>query len=240
MLPPALMPSSALLLLTDGRFPAGAHSHSGGLEAAAALEGVHDVTDLEEFLRGRATTAAAVASAFAAAACAAVRSDENLRVDSTMTAVMVELDDEFQARTPSPALRAASRRLGRQLLRTARHVWQHPALDQVSVIRPEGLHQPPALGVVAAVAGLDPHAAALAAAHEAVVGPAIAAVRLLGLDPFAVHAALARLGSHLDAVAAAGAAHARTPPDELPAWATPLLDICAEHHATWEVRLFAS
>jgi urease accessory protein len=126
------------------------------------------------------------------------------------------------------------------MLRAARRVWPHPALDQVAAIRPGGLHQPVALGAVAAVAGLDPHAAALAAAHDSVVGPAIAAVRLLGLDPFAVHGALARLGAQLDAAAAAGAAHTHTPPAELPAWTTPLLDICAEHHATWEVRLFAS
>jgi urease accessory protein len=93
---------------------------------------------------------------------------------------------------------------------------------------------------VAAAAGLGPDEAALAAAQDAVVGPATAAVRLLGLDPFAVHAALAKLGPDIGAVAVAGARHAQSRPQDLPARTGPLLDIHAEHHATWEVRLFAS
>jgi urease accessory protein len=97
-----------------------------------------------------------------------------------------------------------------------------------------------ALGAVAASAGLDAYSAAIAAVYEAVTGPATAAVRLLGLDPFAVHAVLARIGPALDAIAAKGATFAHTPPEDLPAWSAPLLDILAEHHTTWEVRLFAS
>ncbi|HYN92795.1 MAG TPA: urease accessory protein UreF, partial [Pilimelia sp.] len=67
-----------------------------------------------------------------------------------------------------------------------------------------------------------------------------AAVRLLGLDPYAVHAVLARLAPATERVAAAGADAATRPVDDLPAAAAPLLDIGAEIHATWEVRLFAS
>ena len=52
-------------------------------------------------------------------------------------------------------------------------------------------HHPVALGVIAAAAGLGPPAAAVAAAHGTVTGPAAAAVRLLGLDPYAVHGLLA-------------------------------------------------
>jgi urease accessory protein len=36
------------------------------------------------------------------------------------------------------------------------------------------------------------------------------------------------------------AAAAAEPTDDLPAAGAPLLDITAEDHATWEVRLFAS
>lgn len=221
---------SALLLLADGRFPAGGHAHSGGLEAAAALAGVRDIPDLETFLRGRAATAGAVAAAFAAASCAAASS----------SALLKQLDLELDARLPSPALRTASRRLGRQLLRAGRAVWPHACLNEFAASVPQGPHQPVALGVVAVAAGLDPLAAAEAAIHDAVVGPATAAVRLLGLDPFAVHAALARLGPELDALASEGASHAHTPPADLPAWGTPLLDVLAECHARWDVRLFTS
>ncbi|MEU8166805.1 urease accessory UreF family protein [Micromonospora sp. NPDC049004] len=60
--------SSLLLLLADGRFPAGAHAHSGGLEAAVAAGRVNDLASLESFLVGRLTTAGLVGAAFAAAA----------------------------------------------------------------------------------------------------------------------------------------------------------------------------
>ncbi|MDG4797492.1 urease accessory UreF family protein [Micromonospora sp. WMMD1082] len=60
-----------LLLLADGRFPAGAHAHSAGLEAAVAAGRVTDLATLGEYLRGRLATAGLVAAAFTAAACRA-------------------------------------------------------------------------------------------------------------------------------------------------------------------------
>ncbi|HXT46285.1 MAG TPA: urease accessory UreF family protein [Pseudonocardiaceae bacterium] len=220
--------SAALLLLADGRFPAGGHAHSGGLEVTVAAGRVADVATLEEFLRGRATTTGAVSAAFAAAACDALTSCDTGRFQV--------LDAELDARLPSPALRAASRKLGRQLLRAVRVIRPYPRLDDLS----SGPHQPVVFGAACAAFGLSPWAAALAAVHDAVAGSATAAVRLLGLDPFATHAALARLGPLLDQVADHAAQHARTEPAELPAFSAPLLDVAAEHHAAWEVRLFAS
>jgi urease accessory protein len=102
------------------------------------------------------------------------------------------------------------------------------------------LHHPVALGIVAAAAGLGPREAATAAAHGTVTGPASAAVRLLGLDPYGVHALLARLAGDCDRIAASAAARVDDPIDALPAAGAPLLDIGAEVHASWEVRLFAS
>ena len=90
---------SALLLLADGRFPAGGHAHSGGLEAAIALEGLDDVPGLEKFLRGRAATSGAVAAAFAAAACAALSRDGPRPRAGTGAAIAEPLDRELDART---------------------------------------------------------------------------------------------------------------------------------------------
>jgi urease accessory protein len=225
-----------LLLLADGRFPAGGHAHSGGMEAAISLEGVDDIPDLEVFLLGRAATAGAVAAAFAAATCSALSGS----TATERVGMLDRFDRELDARLPSPALRAVSRRLGRQLLRAGRVVWPGSPLDELVAAMPHGLHQPVALGAVAAAAGLGATAVAAAAVHEAVAGPATAAVRLLGLDPFTVHATLARIGPELDAIATRAALHAHAPPEALPAWSSPLLDILAEHHTTWEVRLFAS
>ncbi|TFV63957.1 urease accessory protein UreF [Geodermatophilus sp. DF01-2] len=220
--------AAALLLLSDGRLPAGGHAHSGGLEATVAAGRVHDVASLEGFLRGRAATSGTVAAAFAAAACARVIRGE--------VADLGTLDAELDARMPSPALRATSRKLGRQLLRAVRVIRPHPCWDEIGT----SPHHPLVLGAACAAAGLPPRAAALAAVHDAVVGPATAAVRLLGLDPFATHAALARLGPMLDRIAADADSCAVGDPADLPADSAPLLDLAAEQHATWEVRLFAS
>ncbi|WP_069812455.1 urease accessory protein UreF [Streptomyces sp. TP-A0874] len=225
---------AALLLVADGRFPAGSHAHSGGLEAAVSAKQVWDTRSLEGFLRGRVATSGATTAAFTAAACAGAGRGPGL------PARIIELDAEFGARTPAPALRDTSRRLGRQLLRASRAVRPDPRLDALAGALPEGPHQPVVLGVTAAVLGLTPGAAAAAALHEAAAGPATAAVRLLGLDPYAVHSVLARLAPALDDLAVAATALADAPPAELPAYGAPLLDVSAEVHAAWEVRLFAS
>jgi urease accessory protein len=65
-------------------------------------------------------------------------------------------------------------------------------------------------------------------------------VRLLSLDPFRVHALRAGLAGDCDRIAADAAARCDDPIDALPAAGAPLLDIGAELHAAWEVRLFAS
>jgi hypothetical protein len=59
------------LLLSDSRFPAGGHAHSGGVEPAVTAGTVTDVASLEVFLRGRLATAGLVAAGLAAAALTA-------------------------------------------------------------------------------------------------------------------------------------------------------------------------
>jgi urease accessory protein len=214
------MSLTTLLILADGRLPAGGHAHSGGLEAAAAAGRVHDVSTLERFLVGRLASAGFVAAAFAAAA----------GLDPSRAS---ELDDGLDARTSSPALRRASRAQGRSLLRAGRALWTvHCGLSAP--------HQAVALGVVAGAAGLDPVQAATVAAYSSVSGPSSAAVRILGLDPYPAHALLARLAPAIDETATRATALAGEPVDALPALSSPLLDISAEQHASWEVRLFAS
>ncbi|RPE45691.1 urease accessory protein [Streptomyces sp. Ag109_O5-1] len=224
------MSRAALLVLADGRFPAGGHAHSGGAEAAVKAGRISGAADLEEFCRGRLHTAGLMAGAFAAAA--------------VLGAEVRELDAAADARTPSPALRGTARKLGRQLLRAARVTWPGPELDAVAREFPKGAHQPVVLGVVARAAGLSVADAAYCAAYECVSGPATAVVRLLSLDPFEATGVLARLAPEVDRVvdqaveAARGAAGGGV--DVLPAGSAPLLEIGAEWHAGWGVRLFAS
>ncbi|MEV6158163.1 urease accessory UreF family protein [Nonomuraea sp. NPDC052129] len=224
------MNRAALLVLADGRFPAGGHAHSGGAEAAVTARRVRDVASLQEFCRGRLHTSGLVAAGLAAAAAAGC--------DPLL------LDEAADARTPSPALRQAARRLGRQLLRAARAAWPSPELDALATARPRGAHQPIILGLAARSANLTPLDAAYAAAYESVSGPATATVRLLSLDPFDATAVLARLAADIDHLAQqATEAAQRVQADgvqALPAASAPLLDITAEQHAARPMRLFAS
>lgn len=229
---------SLLLLLADGRFPAGAHAHSGGVEEAVNDGRVTDSEDLRAFLTGRLHTTGLVNACLAAASTRAGRGftpGDRSRVEWSV------LDAEAEARIASPALRAASRRQGRQLLRAAIGVWPGPALDALADACGAGPHHPVALGSAAAAAGLAFHHAALIAAQESVAAPATAAVRLLGLDPVGVAALIARLAPEVDHVAdQAAAAAAAGDLARLHAGAAPLIELGAQRHARREVRLFAS
>ena len=247
---------STLLLLADGRFPAGGHAHSGGLEEAVAAGRVENEEDLLRFLAGRLATAGRVDATLAAASWAA----------APVVHELVGLDAEAAARCPSPALRKASRAQGRGVLRAARSIW--PAVDtgeddgadqgspgngtgttwsrSLAAELPDGPMYPVALGAIAKQIGLGPVDVALVAAQASVSGPSWAATRLFGLDPFAVGRCLARLTGEVETVAteavtvAASISAAGGTAAGLPAYSAPLIEIGAEGHAGWEVRLFAS
>ncbi|MCZ7374755.1 urease accessory protein UreF [Micromonospora sp. WMMC250] len=257
---------SLLLLVADGRFPAGAHAHSGGLEAAVAAGRVTDLPTLEEFLAGRLATAGLVGAAFAAAAhraavagsagadkaagsagadkaagsAGADKAAGSAGADeATRSRTLARLDAELDARTAAPTLREVSRRQGRALLRAGRTIWPDAGFGDLPTT-PCGVHQPLVLGLLCAAAGLSRLDTATVAAYGTVTGAASAGVRLLGLDPYRVQALLVGLADACDGTAADAARAADGPPERLPAAAAPLADIHAEIHATWEVRLFAS
>lgn len=213
------MTTAALLLLADGRFPGGGHAHSGGLEAAVAAGRVTGLDDVAAFVAGRLGTTGLTDAWLAASACGG--------------ADPARLEAECEARCPSPALRAAGRTLGRGLRRAATASW--PAVAAVAVEQ-----HPVVLGLVAREAGLRPGEAASLAVHSLVAGTASACVRLLPIDmadAMAVAAGLAPLAAD---VAATAAALAVGPLEDGPAWSAPVLELRAEEHARWEVRLFAS
>jgi urease accessory protein len=233
------MTSSLLLLLLDSRAPAGAHGHSGGMEAAVTAGFVRGVTEVEQFCRFRLRTSGQVSAAFAVVACQLWLADAD-------PARWAELDAEFSARVPSAAARAASRQLGSGLRRLVRAMV--PSADLVSPwqgIQRPAPHHPLVLGAAVAITGGDAGLAGAAAALGTCTGPASAAVRLLGLDPYAVQGVLAGLAAEIDATGAAGARFAlgdgQTPEfGDLPALAAPALELLADVHARSEVRLFAS
>ena len=135
---PPPMSRAALLLLADGRFPAGGHAHSGGVEAAVAAGRVHDTASLEAFCRGRLHTAGLTRPG------SPPRPPPDRRP---------ALDDAADARTPvtgtarrRPPARPADDAGGPRHLALADSTsWPGP---------PQGAHQPVVLGVTARAARL--------------------------------------------------------------------------------------
>ncbi len=215
------MTASALLLLTDGRFPDGTHAHSHGLEAAVAAGRVHDEWSLERYVEARLHTVCVTDAAVAALAASGARVDV--------------LDAELAARTPSAAVRSTSRALGRSLLRTADRHWPDHGIERVDGRPPM---QPVVFGAVAGHLGCTPLEAATGMVHGAAAALTTAALRLLSLDPFSVAAVLDRLRPDDDAAAAAGARC--TDPSGLPHRSTPFAELDPELQLVQELRLFGS
>lgn len=213
---------AALLMLADGRFPDGSHAHSFGMEAAVTVGRVHDPSSLHDYIEARLWT---TTRTDAAAAGLAARGEHSLD----------DIDDALTLRQPGSAARAASRALGRSMVRTAARLWpgNEPRLADG---RPP--LQPVALGVVASLSGCSPHEAALCTVHAAAASLSSAALRLLGLDPFDVAGVLADLRDPVAAVADSVVDVAG--PADLPSTSTPLADLDPELQRTIEPRLFGS
>lgn len=260
----------AAIMLCDARFPGGGHAHSGGLEEAVARALVTELGDLASFLSGRLRTVGLVNAAFAAAAVLTTRTalpdppapagTSSIKGRPSLPEINKQrfaldhrgqaggegwwgvLDAELDARTPSVAQRGASRAQGRATLRAARRAWPSPVLDALCTAAPRP-HHALLVGAVVGIDGGSPADAAQCVAYLAVSGPAAAAIRLLGLDPFEVNAALVALRVELDAVVEQGVRSAGLPAELLPSPGAPVLDLMAQAHVRHHrerVRLFAS
>jgi urease accessory protein len=233
-MPPETRVSAQLMLLVDSRSPTGGHGHSGGMEAAVSAGMVRGLADVHAFCAGRLRTAGVVAAAFAAASNALWHS--NSGPDEWLA-----LDEAFSARTPSEAMRSASRALGSGLRRLTTTTF--PKADLATpwaLIERPAPHHPVVLGGACALTGAGPLLAARVAALGVCTTAGSAGIRLLGLDPYAVHSILSDLGLEIDRIAAAAADAVDGAVEDLPAWCAPALELLADVHARSEVRLFAS
>ena len=225
---------ASLLILADGRIPTGGYAHSNGLEQAVRQGWVTDLEDVRNFLVGRISTTASMNAAFAARAYTACALPDPAQRDAELTT----LNAELLARTPAPALRQLGEWLGKLMARSLRSMLPKDTPDFGQL--PKNLQQPLVFGAAAYWLGLDARDAASAVVHEAVTGPAIAAVKILAVDPFALHRVIFELADHMDATADQAAVFATAEPRDLPALSSPMSDFSAELHARDDVRLFAS
>lgn len=235
----------APVMLADGRFPSGSYAHSLGLEEAIARGKIANLAEVVSYAEGLLSTTAMAGAALAAAAarlCSALaaRAEGSGPGETDGRRAWAALDAEADARMVSPAQRHTSRHLGRQLWRTVLGIptWSE-AMHLASFEPPdEGAHHAVVLGAATAAGGAGPRDAALIAAYGTVSSVCQAGVRLLGLDPVAVAAAVASLGPQIDSIADEACRSLRW--EALPALSAPLADFFAEARRQREGTLFAS
>jgi urease accessory protein len=202
------------LLLADGRTPTGGFAHSGGLEAAGLAP-----AEVPAFMAARLRTVGLLDAAVAA------------RVAGGSEPIMLEA--AWAARTPAPAARDASRRLGRALLRLALRLW--PAELEAYAAGSAATPRPVVLGLAGRAAGLAPSAVAELSLYDDAAGVAAATPKLGAVDALDAAAWLAGTAALVAELAERAACDGA-----LPAPATPLLDLRAQIHHDNPRRLFVS
>lgn len=207
------------MMLADGRLPTGGHTQSGGLEPAVRA----GVTDVAGYARDRLRTVALVEAGTAVVARAFALAGKPLE----------PVETAWNARTPSQALRAASRRQGRAYVRLAARLWP----DVLEHLRPDSeVPRPVVVGAVAACAGLSADQTARLVGYEDAQTVVAASLKLLPVDPAEAAGWLVALYADIERLVAIVAPLAV--PDDIPACGAPLIDMFAQAHVTERMRLF--
>ena len=212
-----------LMLLADARLPTGAHTQSAGAEPAMR-NGV-GVSGIPALISARLDTVTAVEAGTAVVARHLVLAGAADR--------LAEVDEAWQARTVSAALRDASVLAARGYLRLVRALWPGcaAALD--------GLTAPcraVVLGVTAAVTGLSAAQLVRLIGNDDAATIAAAVLKIDPVDP--VRTTRWVLHAQRQVEELAGRLAALTEIDDIPALAAPLIEEWAELHATTTQRLF--
>ena len=178
------------LLLADGRFPAGGHVHSAGVEAAVADGRVHDEDSLAAYMRGRLLTAGLTDAALAVATTTRSRARGRARASvpsccSRSTPKPARASRRRRCAGIAPA-RAPTRARGCAVLAVGRCCRMPPGWC------PTARTNRAPWGWSAVRRGWPTDEVARVAVHHAIATPGQAGVRLLGLDPFAVVALAGR------------------------------------------------
>ena len=227
-----------LLQLVDSFFPTGAFAHSFGLETYVQNGLVTDQPSCEELLRNalqdaiRNTDAIALALAYKSA-------QTYVNVPDASIGRIADLDMRLTALKLPRESRNGSVHIGKQFLRNARQLVQHPVLDAYEKrIRSKncGGHHAIAHGLVAAAASIELPDALLGYLHTYVVGQVSAAVRLIPLGATEGQLTIHALHPYLMEITEF-AQNANL--DDLAAF-TPGLDIRSMQHERLYSRLFIS
>ena len=211
------------LLLADARLPAAGHTQSAGLEPGLA-HGL-DPTGLRDYCRTRLATVVRTEAATAVVARHHALAGHSL--DAVETA--------WAARTPSDAMRATARMLGRGLLRLARRTWPSAVAGWPADAQPP---RALVLGAIAGEAGLPAVELARVVAYDDVQTVLAAALKLLPLDPADATAWCVELLPDMDRLAQQLCTLTDT--TDIPATGSPQIEGWAQAHARATRRLFSA
>jgi len=222
----------SLLQFADGLFPAGAYAHSFGLESYAQSGEVCDAASVEHFLRAYLEGSAAPADAVALLCAWRAVNTEDL-------AACIALDEMLDTMKTVSELREASRQIGRQTLRVANHVHEHPLLAEFSeAVRNDRTpgHHPVVLGMIGGLLHWPPEEMTAAYLYSTSVALVGAALRLMPLGQLAGQRILSNLSPLIAKLAAE--TQNKTQSDM---WTfAPALEIAGMRHAMLDARLFRS
>lgn len=217
------MSTSSLLLalLGDARLPSGGHTQSAGLEPA--LRAGTTSAEVPAYLRSRLRTVTRVEAGTAVVARAVAAGGGDL----------AEVETAWAARTPSQALRANGRRLGRGYLRVLQTLWPGPV-----EARARTWSRPVVLGLLGHRAGMDPADLARLVGYDDAQTVTAALLKLEPQDPLLITAWVNDLLPDIDEMAAQ-VAHLHTC-EQIPAHGAPLIERWAETHDATTERLFSA
>jgi urease accessory protein len=233
--PDVSSPELVLAMLADARFPTGSHTQSAGLEAA--VQAGLTIQEIPAFAAARLSSVVATEAGTAVVArrlCVDGLATGAAREDLAL--VLTSVESAWAARTPSPALRDAARRLGRGYARLAVRLWpDSPATGAMALLASPS--RAVVLGCVAAAAGLSAAQTARLCGYEDVQTIASAALKLLPMDPVDATRWVLDLHPAIEALVDRVAEVRETA--GIPASGAPLIEQEAERHARARSRLFS-
>lgn len=228
-------PELVLAMLADARFPTGSHTQSAGLEAA--VQAGLTMRDIPAFAAARLSTVVATEAGTAVVARrVCIDGPTADQTPEDLASALSAVESAWAARTPSPALRDAARRLGRGYARLAVRLWPDaPAMAALALVTSPS--RAVVLGCVAAAAGLSAVQTARLCGYEDVQTIASAALKLLPMDPVDATRWVLELHPAIEALVDRVADVRKTA--DIPASGAPLIEQEAERHARVRSRLFS-
>ena len=219
------------LRFVDSFFPSGGYAFSSGLEAAVQGGAVRNAEELSRYVVESLTTGMGEREAVA------IGLAHEAYVSSAMEAAF-KADLELEAMKLGRELRAASRQMGRQVIRLAAdQLARHPLIeDYLAAVEAERTpgHLAVSIGLTLAAAGWSKEGTIAAFLYQTATGFVSAAMKLMPLGQREGQRLLESWLVEIERVSR-NAAHQRV----LQSW-SPVQDIYAMRHSRLESRLFRS